>query len=143
MRSVALMRQDVAEEVAEQVGHVALDRAEQEHAERERPREQDADRGIEAQVAPPRDHADRQGGRDRRDRPADVERDPDEIGDDQARKRGVADGVADERQSLEDDEGAHHGAHDADDQRRGQPALHEAVGQRVHEQVDHRRASSW
>ena len=107
---------DVAEEVAEQVGDVAADRAEQQHAQRERAREQHAHRGVEAQAATARDDPDRQGGRDGRDRPADVQRDADEIGDDQAGERGVADGVADEREALEDDERAHHRADDADDQ---------------------------
>ena len=56
------------------------------------------------------------------------------IGDDQARERGVAHGVADEREALEDDERAHHRADDADEQRRDEAALHEAVGQRIEEQ---------
>ena len=80
---------------------------------------------------------------DRGDRPADVQRDPGEIGDDEPRERGVADRIADEREALEHDEGAHHRADDADDQRRYEAPLHEAVGQRIDEQLDHRRASSW
>ena len=61
---------------------------------------------------------------DRGDRPADVQRRPDDVRDDEPRERGVADGVADEGEALEDDERAHDRADDADQEgrRRGRAA---------------------
>ena len=67
----------------------------------------------------------------------------------------MADRIADERQSLEHDERAHHRAHDPDEERGDEPTLHEAVGHRVDQEADQvhqrlrrgsgarRRASSW
>ena len=56
----------------------------------------------------------------------------------------MADRVADEGEAAQDDEGAHDGADDADQDRRHQAALHEAVGQRVEDEVEHvSAASSW
>ena len=46
------MASTLPEQEAEQVGDVAVDRAEQEDAEGERAREQDADRGVLAEPAP-------------------------------------------------------------------------------------------
>ena len=129
--------EDVAEQVAEQVGDVALDRAEQDDAEGEHPGEQDADGGIEAERPAPGDDADRQCRPDRGDRPADVQRDAEDEGDDQARERRMADGVADEREAAQDDERAHHRADDPDEDGGHQAALHEAVGHRLEEEVEH------
>ena len=126
----------VAEQIAQEIGDVAIDRAEQHHAERERAGEQHADRRVEPKTATARDEPDRKGGRDGRDRPAEVQGRADDVGDDQSRERGVADGVADEREALEDHEGAHDRAHDPDEQRRDQAALHEAVRHRVGEEAD-------
>ena len=129
-----VIAEDVAEQVAEQVGDIALDRAEQDDAEGEHPREQDADRRIEPERPAPGDDGDGQGRPDRRDRPTDVQRDAQHVRDDQARERGVADGVADEGQTAQDDERAHHRADDPDQDGRHQSALHEAVGHRVEEE---------
>ena len=65
--------------------------------------------------------------------------------DDQTRKRGVADRVADEGEPLEDHEGAHDRADDADHERCEQATLHEAVGERVGQEADevHEPAPSW
>ena len=129
--------EDVAEEVAEQVRDIALDRAEQDDAEGEHPGEQDADGGIEAERPTPGDDADRECRPDRGDRPADVQRDAEDEGDDQPRERGMADGVADERQPAQDHERAHHRADDPHQDGGDQAALHEAVGHRLEEEVEH------
>ena len=69
----------------------------------------------------------------------DVERDPEQVGDDEPGERGVADRVADERETAQDDEGAHHRADDPDEDGRHEASLHEAVGHRVEEEVEHRQ----
>ena len=82
---------------------------------------------------------------DRRDGPADVQRRPEHERDDEPRERRVADGVADEGEALEDDERAHHRADDADQHRRDEAPLHEAIRQRIGHERDgvHQRRSSW
>ena len=62
---------------------------------------------------------------------------PEHVGDDEAREGSVADRIADEGEPAQDDEGAHHRADDADQDGRHEPALHEAVGHRAQEEVEH------
>ena len=100
------------------------------------PGEQHADGGVEPQAAAARHEPDRERRRDRGDRAADVQRHPEQERDHEPGKRGVADGVADEREALEDDERAHDRADDADEDRGDEAALHEPVAQRVEHEAD-------
>ena len=80
-------REHVAQQERPQVRDVPVDRAEQEHAEGERPGEQHADRGVLADARALRHPADREGGAHGGDRRADVERDAEHVRDDDARER--------------------------------------------------------
>ena len=73
---------------------------------------------------------------DCRHRAADVERDAEQEGDDQPREGGVADGITDEREATQHDEGSDDGAHDPDEDRGDQAALHEPESHRVEQEIE-------
>jgi hypothetical protein len=131
----------VAEQEAEQVRDVAVDAAEQEDAEREGAGEQDPDGRVLAQAGALAHPPDGEGRAHRGDRGPDVERDPEDVRDHDAREAGVRDGVADERDAAQDDVRPNHRAHDPDERRgdervddeRGAQGLEHQVQQAVHQ----------
>ena len=106
--------QDVAEEIAEQVGYVPIDRAEQQHPQGERTRKEHADRRVESEPAPARHDADRERRADGGHGTPDVQGCADDVGDDETRERRMADRIADEGEALQHDEGPHDRAYHPD-----------------------------
>ncbi len=118
-----------------QIHRIGADRRNQRHAERQRGREENPDRGIFLDRALFREVADGQRHHRRGDQRAEEQVAAEQVGDRHTRQNGVGERIAEESHAAQDHVSAHHGAENANHCPGQQAALHEGVSERFEENL--------